>query len=145
MEPNRFAFLRQVLFVDASVSGVFAAVMLAFASPLASLLELPAGLIFAMALSFVPFVALVLAVARPAEPRAAGVWLVIALNLGGAVATAALALSGQVTPNALGWAYLAAQGLFVVAIAELEYLGLRRAQGLGGNSRRSSASVGAPT
>ncbi len=142
---DRFTFLRQALFADALVSSACVAAMLVFASPLAPLLELPAGLIFGAALSLVPFVALVTAVAWPAQPRAAGVWLVIALNLGWAVATAALALSGRVTPNAFGWTFIAVQGLFVVAIAELEYFGLRRAQALGGNSRRSSASVGAPT
>lgn len=142
---NRFMFLRQVLFADAIGSSVSILAMLLFATPLASLLALPAPLIVGAALACVPFVVLVTAVAWPAKPRAAGVWLVIALNLVWAMGAAVLAFSGEVTPNAMGWAFIASQALFVLVLAELQYVGLRRAQGLGGNTRRSSASVGAPT
>jgi hypothetical protein len=143
---NRSAFLRQALFADAIGSGACTLALLALAKPLASILELPAELLFGVGLSFVPFVALVTLTAWPAQPRAALVRVVIALNFAWALASAALWLSGEVTPNGLGHAFIAAQTLFVVGIAELEWLGVRRAQSdLGGNSRRSSASVGAPT
>lgn len=143
---NRSAFLRRALFADAVGSSVCLAAMLLFAAPLPSLLELPAALLTGVALSMVPFIVLVTATAWPAQPQPGLVRLVIALNFAWALASAALWLSGEVTPNALGHAFIAAQALFVVAIGELEWLGLRRAQSdLGGNSRRSSASVGAPT
>jgi hypothetical protein len=143
---NRSAFLRRALLADATGSGACIAAILPFASPLSRLLQLPVELLFGAGIALVPFVAFVVAVARPQQPRPVLVWAVIASNFTWALASGALALSRDVAPNALGYAFIAVQALFVVAVAELELVGLRRAQGgLGGNSRRRNASVGAPT
>jgi hypothetical protein len=134
--PNRFAFLRQVLFADAAASAACAVPLLLFSGSVGQLLGLPAALLFGAALSFVPFAVFVAFAARPAEPRAANVWAVIAMNAAGGVACALLAFSGGVTPNALGWAFIAFVAVYVVAMAELEYLGLRRALASAGQRRQ---------
>jgi hypothetical protein len=54
------------------------------------------------------------------------VWLLLAGNLGWAIACALLLLSGRVAPSMLGTAYVVAQALTVAVLAELQFFGLRR-------------------
>ena len=53
------------------------------------------------------------------------VWLVVAGNLGWAVACVGLLVSGQVQPTSLGIAYVALQAVTVAVLAELQFSGLR--------------------
>lgn len=121
-------FLRRVLFADAAISGASALAMLAGANLAARPLGLPPALLMAAGASLLPFTLGVLwLAARPRTPRG-GVWLVIALNLLWAIDALALLFSGWLGPTMLGVAFLVAQAVVTVSLAELEFVGLRRAQ-----------------
>jgi hypothetical protein len=60
-------------------------------------------------------------------PKALAI-IVIAGNAAWAVAGIALLFSGIVTPNLLGQLFVAAQAIVPGALAELQYIGLRRSQ-----------------
>ena len=123
-------FLRRVLVADAVFSAGGALIMAGGAGVLAPVLGLPQPLLLDAGLALVPWVAVVGFVAtRPQVPRAA-VWALIAINLLWAIDSAALLLDGWVAPTALGEAFVIAQGLAVLLLAELEYLGLRRSRRL---------------
>ena len=62
-------FLRKALFTDATISGAAALLMLAGAPLLAPLLDLPEALLFWAGFVLVPFVALLVVVARRQSPR----------------------------------------------------------------------------
>jgi hypothetical protein len=55
--------------------------------------------------------------------------IVIAGNAAWTLASIALLFSGAVTPNLLGEIFIAAQAVAVGALAELQYIGLRRSGG----------------
>jgi hypothetical protein len=52
--------------------------------------------------------------------------IVISGNAGWTLASIALLFSGAVTPNLLGEAFVAIQAIAVGALAELQYIGLRK-------------------
>ena len=129
MSPREpVTFLRRVLFADAAISGASGLAMLAGAGFAARLLGLPPALLIAAGASLLPFTLGVLwLAARPGTPRP-GVWLVIALNLLWAIDALALLFSGWLAPTTPGVAFLVAQAVVTAALAELEFVGLRRAQ-----------------
>jgi hypothetical protein len=118
-------FLRRILLADAVISGTTGVLMLAAASLLARVLGLPEPLLRYAGFSLLPFAALVLYLAkRDVLPRG-GVWTIIALNAGWVIASVALLF--LVAPNALGYAFVIVQAVAVAALAEMQYMGLRRA------------------
>ena len=121
-------FLRRVLFADAAISGATGLVMLAGASLAARPLGLPPALLLAAGASLLPFALGVLWLATRAAPPRPGVWLVIAINVLWALDALGLLFFGAMTPTTLGIAFLLAQALVPAALAELEHVGLRRAQ-----------------
>ncbi|MEU8380266.1 hypothetical protein [Streptosporangium sp. NPDC048865] len=127
---RRTLSLGHVLWADALLTGGFALVLAVAAAPLAGLFALPEPLIRWAGIGLLPFAAFVALVARlaarPVPPRA-GVRTVIACNALWTVASVVLLFTGWVDPNPLGVAFVVAQALLVGAIAELQYLGLRRA------------------
>jgi hypothetical protein len=56
--------------------------------------------------------------------------IVIAGNAAWTIASIALLFSGAVTPNLLGEAFVAIQAIVVGALAELQYIGLRKSGGV---------------
>ena len=125
-------FLRRVLTADAGVSAGVGALMAVGAGPLQRLTGLPASLLIPAGLALLPYAAYLLWIAtRPAVPRAA-VWVPIALNLLWAADCALVAFGGSFAPTASGQVFLAVQVLSVLAFAELEWIGLRRAPALAG-------------
>ena len=99
--------------------------MLAAAAPLAGLLGLPEPLLRSAGFSLLPFAVLVLYLAkRDVLPRG-GVWTIIALNAGWVIASVALLF--LVAPSTIGYAFVIAQAVAVAALAEMQYMGLRRA------------------
>ncbi|HKC49292.1 MAG TPA: hypothetical protein VKF60_00765 [Myxococcota bacterium] len=141
---NSSRFLRLALAADAVATGVTALALFGLAKPLSSLFQLPAELLFGAGLSLVPFVAFVGGVARSQSPRPAAVWAVIACNLAWVAGSAALALSGAIAPNALGYAFVALQAVVAGAFAELELVGLRRARISASRLTGASASTARP-
>lgn len=119
-------FLRQVLFVDAAVSGAAGLLMAAGAPFLSPLLGLPVGLLFWAGLALFPFAALLIVVARREQASRPTLIDIIAINALWVAASFGLLASGSVAPTLLGYAFVIAQALVVALLAELQFVGFRR-------------------
>lgn len=119
-------FLRQVLFIDAAVSGAAGLLMAAGAPFLSPLLGLPSGLLFWAGIALFPFVALLIAVARRGEASRLVLIDIVAINALWVAASFGLLVSGAVAPTLLGYAFVIAQALAVASLAGLQFAGLRR-------------------
>lgn len=117
--------LRLTLLADSVVCAATSALMLAGAGPLADLLDLPASLLRGAGLLLVPYVAYLAVLLRRDRIPAGGLRAAIGINLAWAIGCVALLLSGQVTPNALGVAFVLVQVAAVLVFAELQLVGLR--------------------
>jgi hypothetical protein len=123
---NPSVFLRRAILGDAIFSGVSAVLLTFGAGALAPLLNLPEALLRETGLFLIAYAALVGWLGtRQSMPKAL-VTIVIAGNAAWTIASIALLFSGAVTPNLLGEAFVAMQAIAVGAIAELQYIGLRR-------------------
>jgi hypothetical protein len=126
---NPSVFLRRAILADAIFSGVSAVLLTFGAGALAPLLNLPEPLLLETGLFLIAYAALVGWLGtRQSMPKAL-VMIVIAGNAAWTLASIALLFSGAVTPNLLGEAFVAAQAIVVGALAELQYIGLRRSSG----------------
>jgi hypothetical protein len=118
--------LRRALLADAIFSGVSAVLLTFGAGALSPLTNLPEALLRETGLFLVAYAALVGWLGtRPSMPKLP-VGIVIAGNAVWTLASIALLFSGAVTPNLLGEALVAIQAIAVGALAELQYIGLRR-------------------
>jgi hypothetical protein len=118
--------LRRALLADAIFSGVSAVLLRLGAGELAPLTNLPEALLRETGLFLIAYAALVGWLgSRPLMPKALVV-VVIAGNAAWMLASIALLFSGAVTPNLLGEAFVAIQAIAVGALAELQYIGLRK-------------------
>ena len=119
-------FLRNVLLLDALVSGATGLVLVLGAGLAEPLLGLPAALARGAGFVLLPFAAIVGWLAtRPSLPRGA-VWSVIVVNALWAIDSVVLLLTGWVAPTGLGIAFVLFQAIVVAGFAELQWLGLRR-------------------
>ena len=126
---NPSVFLRRAILADAIFSGVSAVLLTFGAGALAPLLNLPEPLLLETGLFLIAYAALVGWLGtRQSMPKAL-VMIVIAGNAAWTLASIALLFSGAVTPNLLGEIFIAAQAVAVGALAELQYIGLRRSGG----------------
>jgi len=119
-------FQRRAILGDEIFSGA-SAVLLSFgAGALAPFLNLPETLLRESGLFLIAYAALVGWLGtRQSMPKALVV-TVIAGNAAWTIASIVLLFSGAVTPNVLGEAFVMAQAIAVGALAELQYIGLRR-------------------
>lgn len=118
--------LRRVLFADAASCvgmGLFLAVL---AEPLAPMLGLPGALLRYAGAALLPIGAFMAWVATRPQLPSAGVWIVIAGNVGWVAGSVALLLVA--VPTALGYAFVIGQALVVGVLAELEYVSIRAAR-----------------
>ena len=120
-------FLRNIFAADAAVSGAAAILMVVGAPYLSPLLGLPSGLLFWAGIVLVPFVALLISILRRQSVPRLILIDIIGINALWVVASFGLLFSGLVTPNVLGIAFVAAQALTVALLAELQFVGMRRA------------------
>ena len=120
-------FLRNILAADAAVSGAAAILMIVGAPYLSPLLGLPSGLLFWAGVALIPFVALLIGTLRRQSVPRLILIDIIGINALWATASFGLLFSGLVTPNVLGIAFVAAQALAVAVLAELQFVGMRRA------------------
>ncbi|MDH4985755.1 hypothetical protein QEZ47_09415 [Aminobacter anthyllidis] len=120
-------FLRNVLHADALISGAAGLLMMLGAPLLSPLLELPAELLFWAGLALVPFVAMLVVIARRPSVSKLVMVDIIAINALWVIGSFALLVSGTIQPNLLGIAFVAAQALTVAVFAELQFVGIRRA------------------
>jgi hypothetical protein len=127
---NPSVFLRRAILGDAIFSGVSALLLTFGAGALAPLLNLPEALLRETGLFLIAYAALVGWLGtRQSMPKAL-VMIVIAGNAAWTIASIALLFSGAVTPNLLGEAFVAMQAIATGALAELQYIGLRRSGGV---------------
>ncbi len=118
------SFLRRVLALDAASCAAMGLALGLGAGPLADLFGLPVELVRTSGLLLLPLAAFIAWLAsRPAPPPPL-VWVVIAGNL--AWTAESFALLGQYDPTPLGAGFVALQAVAVLALAGLEYAGLRR-------------------
>ena len=122
-------FLRRAIQADAIFSGVSAVLLTLGAADLAALLNLPEALLRETGLFLVAYAALVAWLGTRATMPRALVIVVIAGNSAWTVASIALLFIDAVMPNLLGQAAIAMQAIVVGALAELQYIGLRRSSG----------------
>ena len=122
--PN---FLRNVLRADALSCIACGVSQVAFPAAMARLLNLPEGLLAYTGEFLLVYAAVVAFVStRNPLPRPI-VWVLVAGNIGWALACVLLLASGLMSPSMLGVAYVVVQALTVAVLAELQYFGLRRA------------------
>ena len=122
------SFLRLVLAVDAVTSAAMGIGLVSASGVLAAWTSLPATLLFDSGLVLLPFAILVGFLATRANPSRVGVWIVIALNALWTIGSLVSLFTSWMTPNLLGSIFIAAQAAAVGLFAELEYVGLRKAQ-----------------
>jgi hypothetical protein len=119
-------FLRRAIQADAVFSGVSALLLTFAGGALAPWLNLPEALLRETGLFLIAYAALVGWLGtRQSMPKPLVV-IVISGNAAWTLASIALLFSGAVTPNLLGEAFVAIQAIAVGALAELQYIGLRR-------------------
>lgn len=120
-------FLRNALLLDAVASGATALLAIVGAPLLAPLLGLPQDLLFWAGVVLVPFVAFLLITARRQAVARLALIDIIGINALWVAASLSLLVSGFVSPNALGVAFVVVQAVAVALFAELQFIGLRRA------------------
>ena len=121
-------FLRNVLLADSASCLATGALQVVFTDALSQWLSLPASLLLETGVFLLAYAAAVASIAlRNPIPRPV-VWLLVVGNLGWALGCAALLAGGFVAPSSMGVAWVLAQAAVVVALAELQWAGLRRAQ-----------------
>jgi hypothetical protein len=119
--------LRGALFVDAAVSGATGLLLLLAGGWLGAQLDLPATLLRSAGIILLPFAAAVGYAASYDQLSRGAVQTIVAINVAWVVASIALLFTGQVSPNTLGIAFVVIQALAVAALADVQFMALRRA------------------
>jgi len=124
-------FLRNVLWADAAAGAASSLLHLLAAGALAGLLGLPAGVLVMSGALLLVYVAAAMYLAAYEPVSRKGVGMLVAANWAwvGGCAVVFMMYAGSATP--LGQAYMVVHALAVAALAELEWVGLRRAPRLG--------------
>jgi hypothetical protein len=123
--PN---LLRYALVADAIASGASAVLLLFGAGMLTDLLGLPETLLRIAGTILVPFVALVAYLATRDRPDPGSVSAVILINVAWVAGSVLLLVAAGLSPTALGYAFVIAQAVAVLAFADFQFFGLRNAQ-----------------
>ncbi|MDM0004111.1 hypothetical protein QTI51_02970 [Variovorax sp. J22G73] len=124
-------FLPRVMWADAASCAATGALQVAFTGALAALTGLPAPLLMGTGLFLLAYAAVAALVAMRRTPPRMLIGLVVLGNFGWAVACVALLVSGMFPVTAVGIAWVLAQAVCVVVLAELQWTGLRRTRGAG--------------
>jgi len=128
MNGNHAKLLRVVLAFDAITCLLMGSVLLIAGSALGELFAIPPVVLRVAGAVLLVFAAGVGHLARRMVLSSAGVIAVIALNALWATESLLALWVGWLDPNALGTAFVVAQALAVAVIAEVQYIGLRRAR-----------------
>jgi hypothetical protein len=130
--------LRRALGADALVSGAVAALQLAAAGALADLLALPRALLVETGVFLACYTVLLVVLARSERVWRPLVLVIVAGNVGWAIACVGVIAAGVVQPSALGVAFVAVQAVAVLGFAALEGLGLKASRpAAGGHAARA--------
>jgi hypothetical protein len=118
-------FLPRVMWADAASCAATGVVQLAFAGALARLTGLPAPLLVATGVFLLAYAGAAAWMASRALPPRRLIGLVVAGNFGWAAACIALLATSAAAISSLGYAWVTAQAVTVVVLAELQWMGLR--------------------
>jgi hypothetical protein len=118
--------LRRALLTDATLSAIAGIALVLAAGPVGAFLELPAVALRIAGLIFIPFAAFAGWLGSRTRVRRTLVFVVIVLNALWAVDSVLLLLAGWVETTPLGEWFVIGHALIIGAIAEVEFLGLRR-------------------
>jgi len=121
----RDALLRAAMRVDAIIVGVAGVILLVAADWAADLTGLPRAVELGVGVFSVVYAVAVLALAALDRVRPGGIAVVIA-NLACTVIAAAVLLTGAFPLTGAGTAVVVVTGLYTAAMAELQYIGVRR-------------------
>jgi hypothetical protein len=121
-------FLPRVLWADAASCAATGVVQLAFTGALAQLTGLPGPLLLGTGIFLLAYAAAAAWMASRDVPPRRLIGLVVAGNFGWAVACVALLAVGGAAIAPLGWAWVIAQAVTVVVLAELQWMGLRHSR-----------------
>ena len=130
MIAKHTSLLRRALAADAIVSGTLAIALIVAANPIAQLFGMTASMLSTVGLLLLPWTAWTGWLSRQEHPPRMQVWSVIAINALWVIDSAVLLMSGWVQPTAFGNAFIIAQAVVVGVLAELQYIGVRRAMTL---------------
>lgn len=119
--------LRRTLTIDAVVSGASALLLVFAGDELAQWLAVPEKLLRNVGVLLVPFAIYVGTLARRETVTRSGVGAVVGMNIAWVVASLWLVTGSSVRPSPAGYAFIVGQALAVALLAELQYMGLRRA------------------
>lgn len=122
-------FLPNVMWADTASCAATGALQVAFTDALARLTGLPAPLLMGTGVFLLAYAALAAFMASRSTPPRALIGLVVVGNFGWAVACVALLVSGMFPVTAVGVAWVLAQAVCVIVLAELQWTGLRRTRG----------------
>ena len=124
-------FLRYVLFADAATC-LACGLLLSFGGTfLQSVLGLPVDIMFYAGLSLLPFAAFLLYAATRKSVSKTVIWLIIGLNFLWTIDSFLLLISGSVAPTVFGYVFVIFQAVGVAVFADLEFIGLRKADVIG--------------
>lgn len=124
-------FLKFVLFADAATCIGTGSLLAAGGGFLESYLGLPVQIMLYSGLSLFPFAAFLIYLATRKSISKTAMWIVIALNALWTIDSLLLLLSGWVEPTTFGYAFVIFQAIGVAIFADLEYIGLRKAEVIG--------------
>jgi len=124
---NDQSVLRRAVQLDAVVSGAFGLVLLVAGPFLVEVLGAPLAVLWPVAVVCLGYAAaLWLVQARP-RISAGAAWSIVALNLVWAAASVVLVVLGWLPLTVLGVGFVILQALVVAALADAQFVGLRRA------------------
>ena len=121
-------FLRYVLLADAATCLACALLLSIGGGFLQNLLGLPEKIMFYAGLSLFPFAAFLIYTGTRKSISKTVVWVIIGLNLLWTIDSFLLLFSGYVAPTTFGYVFVIFQAIGVLIFAELEFIGLRRAE-----------------
>lgn len=132
-------FLSRVMWADAASCAATGALQLGATQPLAELTGLPAPLLTGTGVFLLAYALAAAWMARRQPAPRALIGLVVLGNLGWAVGCGALILGSGLALSAWGMAWVAAQAVVVLALADLQWAGLRATREAARQARRAVA------
>lgn len=124
-------FLPRLMWADAASCAATGALQLVFAGALARLTGLPMPLLLATGVFLLAYAGAAAWMASRALPPRRLIGWVVAGNFGWAAACIALLAAGGTSISLWGWAWVLAQAVTVVVLAELQWMGLRHSRANG--------------
>lgn len=132
-------FLPRVMAADAASCAATGALQLAATQPLAALTGLPTPLLVGTGIFLLAYALAAAWMARRQPAPRTLIGLVALGNLGWALGCVALMLAGRLPLTGWGMAWLAAQAVVVLVLADLQVAGLRATRRVGQGARQAVA------